>query len=318
MANVHVNRCYKDSLFRMIFSGKQELLELYNAVNGSHYENADLLTVTTIEDVLFMGMKNDVSFLIGRYLNLYEAQSTWCPNMPLRGLFYFSRLYQGYIKEHQLDLYSQKCLELPAPRYIVFFNGDRNMPDRTELRLSDAFSPGASAPSLECVASVLNINHGHNQQIMKSCRKLYEYAYLVNEVRSALGQGHTLEAAVDRAVDACIKNDILKGFLLKHREEVREMILSEYDDELHIRSEKQISYEEGIAEGIAEGKAQGIAAGKREENIENILSLLTDLGPVPADLEQQIRGEPDYTRLRGWLKLAARAGSVQAFIDQIS
>ena len=104
------------------------------------------------------------------------------------------------------------------------------------------------------------------------------------------------------------------------------MILSEYDDELHIRSEKQISYEEGvaegiatgIAEGIATGIAEGIATGKLEENIENILSLLNDLGPVPEELEQRIRGEGDYTRLRGWLKLAARAETVQAFITQIT
>lgn len=307
MTNVHVNRRYKDSLFRMIFSGKQELLELYNAINGSDYEDPGELTVTTIEDVLFMGMKNDVSFLIGRYLNLYEAQATWCPNMPLRGLFYFSRLYQGYVKEHQLDIYSRKQLDLPWPRYIVFYNGSLDMPDRTELRLSDSFCPEAAASSsLECIASVLNINRGHNQQIMKSCRKLYEYAYLVNEVRSGLDQGLKLEAAIDRAVAECITHDILKGFLLKHREEVREMILSEYDEELHIRGEKQISYEEGIA------------TGKLEENIENILSLLNDLGSVPEDLEQRIRSETDYTRLRGWLKLAARAQTVQTFIEQIS
>ncbi len=306
MTNVHVNRTYKDDLFRMIFSGKQELLELYNAINGSHYDRTEDLTVTTIDDVLFMGMKNDISFLIGRYLNLYEAQSTWCPNMPLRGLFYFSRLYQGYLKEQQLDLYSQKRLELPVPRYIVFYNGRRKIPDRTELRLSDSFFPEtAASPCLECTAVVLNINYGHNQQILKSCRKLYEYAYLVNEVRQGLDQGLRLEAAVDRAVDECINHNILKGFLLKHREEVREMILSEYDEELHIKSEKQISFEEGKASGIA------------EENRENILSLLHDLDPVPPELEQRIRSETDHTILRAWLKLAARAETVQAFMDQI-
>ena len=108
MAKAHINRAFKDSLFRMIFRERDELLELYNAVNGSHYDNPDDLTITTIEDVLYLGMKNDISFLIGQYLNLYEAQSSWNPNMPLRGLFYFSRLYQGYIKQQQLDLYS--CL----------------------------------------------------------------------------------------------------------------------------------------------------------------------------------------------------------------
>ncbi len=169
---------------------------------------------------------------------------------------------------------------------------------------------------------VLNINYGHNQQILKSSRKLYEYAYLVHEVRQGLNQGLKLEAAVDRAVNECIKHDILKGFLLKHREEVRELILSEYDEELHIKSEKQISFEEGkaegIAEGIAEGKAKGIAEGKIEENIENILYLLHDLSSIPRELEERIRSETDYTILRAWLKLAARAETIQDFMDQIA
>lgn len=250
MANVRVNHKFKDSLFRMIFREKEALLELYNAINGSDYQNPEDLIITTIDDVLYLGMKNDVSFLIGRQMNLYEAQSSLNPNMPLRGLFYFSRLYQAYIKERQLDPYSQRLLPLPAPEFVVFYNGTREQPDRVTLRLSDAFSPGAGVPCLECTATMLNINRGHNEELMKGCRKLYEYAYLVDMVRSYLNEGLRLEAAVNRAVEDCIKHDILKGFLLKHREEVREMILSEYDEELHIRSEKEISFEEGETAGL--------------------------------------------------------------------
>ena len=179
------------------------------------------------------------------------------------------------------------------------------------MRLSDSFFSGTEAsPCLECTAVVLNINYGHNQQILKGSRKLYEYAYLVHEVRQDLNQGLKLEAAVDRAVNECIKHDILKGFLLKHREEVRELILSEYDEELHIKSEKQISFEEGKAEGIAEGKI--------EENIENILYFLHDLSSIPRELEERIRSETDYTILRAWLKLAARAETIQDLMDQIA
>ena len=209
MADVRVNHKFKDSLFRMIFREKEALLELYNAINGSDYQNPEDLIITTIDDVLYLGMKNDVSFLIGRQMNLYEAQSSLNPNMPLRGLFYFSRLYQAYIKERQLDPYSQRLLPLPTPEFVVFYNGTREQPDRVTLRLSDAFSPGAGVPCLECTATMLNINRGHNEELMKGCRKLYEYAYLVDMVRSYLNEGLRLEAAVNRAVEDCIKNDIL-------------------------------------------------------------------------------------------------------------
>ena len=118
-----------------------------------------------------------------------------------------------------------------------------------ELRLSDAFLPSEKTPCLECVATVYNINYGHNSDLMEKCHKLYEYAYLINAIRSHLRQNLPLENAVDQAVKECIGNIILKGFLLKHREEVREMILSEYNEELHIKSEKKISFEEGAAQG---------------------------------------------------------------------
>ena len=58
-----INRSYKDSLFRFVFAEKKNLLELYNAINGSHYENTEDLEVHTLEDVLYLGVKNDLSFL---------------------------------------------------------------------------------------------------------------------------------------------------------------------------------------------------------------------------------------------------------------
>lgn len=90
-----MNRRYKDALFRHLFRDKQHLLELYNALNGSTYTNPEELEVVTLEDVIFMKMKNDLSFIIGSSLNLYEHQSTWNPNMPLRGLLYFAGQFEG-------------------------------------------------------------------------------------------------------------------------------------------------------------------------------------------------------------------------------
>ena len=105
MGNGTVRRTYKDSLFRMVFREKGERLTRYNAINGTSYENPDDLEITTIDDVLYLVLKNDISFLIKEYMNLYEGQSTWNPNMPLRGVFYISQLYQAYVRKNHLNIY---------------------------------------------------------------------------------------------------------------------------------------------------------------------------------------------------------------------
>ena len=234
--SVNTRRTYKDSLFRMIFQEKKELLSLYNAINGTQYDNPDELIIITLEDVIYIGWKNDVAFLIQNVLNLYEHQSTWNPNMPLRGFFYISSIYQRYIRENHLDLYSSALLKLPTPRYVVFYNGTREEPDRTELRLSDSFMKKDNNPSIECTALVLNISYGHNQELMAACRKLYEYSYFVEKVREFLRNGLTRDAAIDLAAEHCIETDILKNFLIRHRAEVKQVILTEYDEKIHEKS----------------------------------------------------------------------------------
>ena len=143
-----VKRNFKDSLFRLVFHGKEELLSLYNAVNGSSYTNADDLEINTLEDVVYMGMKNDVSFLFAHYLNLYEAQSTSNPNMPLRGTIYFGDLLKGWIESNHLDMYSEKQIMIPKPKFLVFYNGLKKEPERRILRLSDSFEGGQDARSV--------------------------------------------------------------------------------------------------------------------------------------------------------------------------
>ena len=261
-------RNYKDGLFRLVFSDKEGALELYNALNGSAYTDPDLLEITTIEDVIYMGFKNDLSFLVEteNELDLYEAQSSWCPNMPLRGLIYFSNLYQGYVTSRGLDIHSSQLIPLPRPVYMVFYNGTKEREEREVLRLSEAFEgrkagKGEEEETLQVVVKVWNINYGHNKELMKNCRRLHDYAYLVERIRINRKQGETLSDAVDHAVADCIERDILKDFLLKHRGEVRNVLLTEYDEELHIRSEKQLSYEEGMERGVELGMERGIEQG---------------------------------------------------------
>ena len=154
-----VNRSYKDTLFRMLFQEKEALLSLYNAVGQTDYKDASQLEIVTLENAIYMNMKNDLAFLINLELNLYEHQSTWNPNMPLRDLFYVAKEYEQLIRKE--TLYSSRLVKLPVPRFLVFCNG--RMPDQAEkiiLKLSDSFEKQTGEPELELKVTVLNINAG--------------------------------------------------------------------------------------------------------------------------------------------------------------
>ena len=118
-------------------------------------------------------------------------------------------------------------------------------PETQTLRLSASFekqTPSGQEPCLECVATVLNINHGHNMELMNQCRKLYEYSYLIQQIRKFLAAGFTLETSIEQAIDNCLQHNIMVDFLTKHREEARFMILTEYNEELH----RKTLYNEGF------------------------------------------------------------------------
>ena len=293
------NRQYKDRLWRMIFNNKEDLLQLYNAINHTDYQNPDDLEVNTLEDVLYLSMKNDVSFLVGGTMNLYEHQSTFNPNMPLRGVFYFSRVYEGYVADNNLMIYHEKRVRLPKPKYIVFYNGTKNQPDSMELRLSDCFeNTDNEAPCLECTATMLNINYGHNQELMKHCRKLEEYSIFVQCVREYIQSEPSVEDALEKAIDTCINQDVLADFLKKHRAEVTNMILKTYDKDLYEKTLKEDAREEGLMEGRARGRVEG-----KEEGLESGILLAKylfndnrskDLERASKDIEYQKKLLKEY------------------------
>lgn len=262
MSYYKLNTKYKDRLFRLIFHEKKELLELYNAVNESNYTNPDELEITTIEDVVYMGMKNDLSFIIGDEMNLYEHQSSVCPNLPLRGLFYFSSVYKSYIEPVKRRLYSTLELEIPFPQYIVFYNGTEERPEREELKLSNLFIGNGKGkkPSLECTALVLNVNYGHNKELMERCKTLKQYAQFIAKIRRNLAYGMKAQEAVEEAVNECIKNDILADILRKNRGEIVDSILTEWDEDEYRDYLKE--------EGIKIGEERGEFKGKIETTIE--------------------------------------------------
>jgi len=256
-----VNRQYKDRLFKFVFKEKEDLLQLYNALNGTDYNNPDDVEVNTLEDVVYMGMKNDISFLLTDVLNLYEHQSTFSPNLPLRGLLYFARLYQKIIGNEK-KIYSGKLIELPYPQFVVFYNGTMKEPERQVLELQDAFLKWANKENaaLNCKAVVLNINLGYNKEVMEKCKKLKEYAQYIARVRKYLEDKYDIQSAIDKATDECIAEGILEQILRDNRGEVRSMILTQYDEQAHIEYEKELSFEEGKEEGIKEGISKGVVA----------------------------------------------------------
>lgn len=251
-----VIRNYRDTLFRMLYRNKKRLLSLFNAVNGTHYDNPDDLTITTLEGVLYLGMKNDVSCIIDMMMQLYEHQSTVNPNMPLRNLFYVSDLLQKYIYEEGIDIYSRKQIKIPTPKFVVFYNGDEEQPERKEIRLSKAFSANTGETNMELVVLQININKGQNEELKAACKTLQEYAEFTERAREHRKEME-LEDAIRTTIDECIRDGILKDFLLKNKAEVYHMCLYEFDVELHERVLQEEEREEGRLEGIREGRLAG-------------------------------------------------------------
>ena len=245
-----VNRNYKDTVFRMLFSNRKNLLSLYNAINGTSYENPEELEIVTLENAIYMGMKNDLAFIVDTNLFLYEHQSTYTPNMPLRDLFYISAEYQKLVDKR--SLYSSAMQKIPAPNFIVFYNGMEKKADRWENRLSEAYENLVGEPKLELKVVTLNINEGSNRKLLEQCQTLREYATYVAQVRK-YAKYMALEAAVEKAVEECIQNGILKEFLQKNKAEVMAVSIFEYDKEEEERKLRKAEFEAGEQSGIQKG-----------------------------------------------------------------
>lgn len=259
---VRHTRTYKSRMFEMVFCNKKDLLGLYNAINGTAYDNPDLLEINTLENAIYMSMQNDLSFIIDARLALYEHQSTYNPNLPLRFLMYVASLYSVMVENE--NLYGTKLIHLPTPRFVIFYNGIDEQPDRQELRLSDSFHVTDNSPALELTAVMLNINEGHNKALMSQCKTLRDYAKYVEMVRK-YARVMDLEQAVDMAIDDCIKNDILAEFLRNNRAEAKNVSIFEYDEVKHMRQVREEGFDE--ARDIINRLNQLLAEQHRTEDI---------------------------------------------------
>lgn len=269
-----VQRNVKDRLFRFLFGKDREaLLELYNALNGTDYKDSSELEIVTIESAVYVAMKNDLAFVLAGTLNMYEHQSTYSPNLPVRFLIYLAQEYQTVIERAEKSLYGAGLISLPTPKCVVFYNGTKEMPEEQTLRLSDAFEDTAVKADVELTVRMLNINYGHNSRLMEKCRVLKEYSEFVDITRMYLREGKSTEETLSGAVDYCIENGILEKFLRENRAEVLGMLLEEFDVKKYERTLRS----EGLEEGMELGRKQGIEQGI-EQGIRCMVEVLRETG----------------------------------------
>ena len=293
-----INREHKDRLFRLIFAdekNKANTLALYNALNKSSYTNENDLEITTIEDALYLKMKNDLSFVIADTMNLYEQQSTHNPNMPLRGFIYYGSLYARYMQTHRLTPHVGTLVKIPTPNYIVFYTGISKRPALEKLRLSDAFQIPDNSGEFEWTATVINLKHTDNKNLLQSCKPLSDYTTLVSKIQSHQ-KSMSINEAVDKAVEECIAEGILSDFLKAHRAEVLDVYLAEVDEDILRERLMEEGEQRGIQQGIqqmqqvnlqklkdkiqrkiAKGKSLEQIADELEENVEDIRPLYEEL-----------------------------------------
>ena len=248
------NRKYKDRLFKFIFgnpSHKEWTLMLYNAVNGTQYQNAEDIELTTIEDAIYMGMKNDVSFIFCAFLNLFEQESSFNRNMPMRFLIYAGMQYAKFVEtDSSYFRFSSALQKAPTPKCVCFYNGIAEKEDKIILKLSDSFD---FEGDIDVRVTMLNINYGHNKKLMESCRPLWEYSWFTDKVRKGDKNKRELIKAINHALQDMPDDFAIKPFLIANKAEVTSMCITEYN-EARVRREMR---KEAKAEGRAEGRAEG-------------------------------------------------------------
>ena len=250
-----INRKYKDSVFRMLFSEKDKLIELYNAIFDTDYTEDDSVDITTIEDVVFKTMKNDISFVMdGKFVLLVEHQSSINNNMCLRDFLYAAEVIRQMIDTN--DLYKEKPVKIPNPKFVVLYNGERHMPPFDEQQLSDNFLNQEPEYSLQLKLDVYNINIDAGSELLEKSPTLKQYSMFVERVREYSREKETLtERTMVQIMKDCIRDGILAEFLSKYGTEAVGMMFKELTQEEAMEMSRQDGYDLGVEKGIEQGEA---------------------------------------------------------------
>ncbi len=251
------NREYKDSVFYIYMTeDPQRLIEVYNALQNTNYPLNTPVEINTLSDVLYKNRINDISFLLaGKLISMWEHQSTINYNITIRFLMYYARELEKEISSK--NIYRRSRIPIPAPECVVLYNGTDPAPDDQILHLSSSFIVPPSIP-MDFSVRIVNINKGHNPEIMKKSKALSDYSTFIDYVRQNLKAGMKLDEAIRQAVLTCQKENIMQPFLTKHASEVENMLLTEWNWEDAMSAERQEGLEEGMAKGVTSGIVSSI------------------------------------------------------------
>ena len=253
------NREYKSDVFGMLMEESKYALEVYNALNQSDYRDPGLVEMCNLERGISLSVRNDAAFILDMNLSIYEHESTICPNMPLRELIYVTNILEQWVRKQ--NIYGKRLVKIPTPRFAVFYNGVEDQPEQYQLKLSDAYTNPMEAPELELTCTLYNINAGMNRKLLSRCPVLEQYMVFVGYVREGL-QMHPendMKKAIDEAIDRCIRENILREFLTKRREEVTKVTQLDYTFDRRIELEREDAREEERVNTERERKAKELA-----------------------------------------------------------
>lgn len=262
------NREFKSDVFSMLMEYPEYALEVFNALNGTAYSDPNLVEICTLTKGISLSVRNDASFIIDTDLSLYEHQSTYNPNMPLRSLIYLGEVIKPLVKDK--DLYGRNRIKIPTPHLVVFYNGTKDCPERELQKLSDSYEHDG-APEVELICTMYNINSGHNEDFMSKCPVLQEYMCFVDKVREF--ENAESKTPIDSAIQWCIKNDILKVFLSTRKDEVKKAMTID----MTFEAREEIIRREEHEAGRAEGREEGRTAGAKEAIINSVKQLMKNM-----------------------------------------
>ena len=260
---VKARRNYKDSIFRKLFNNKAAIIDLYNALSGSDYPPDTYVKIVTLDNVIFGDRKNDLAFMIeNRFIILIEMQSTVNPNMPLRFLVYIAKEFEKLFFSQQI--YSSTLVKIPTPEIYVFYDGAKDIPLESELKLSDAFIAKCDKLYLELNVRVINVNYEKGAELLEKCRLLSDYSQLVHIAKMNYQRTHDLDTAVSEAVTECMEKDILRNFLKENGGEIMSFLYDMLTKEEMEEIREHDGYVRGLEEGHASGVKEGLARGTTE------------------------------------------------------
>lgn len=249
MAEETTNRNSKDSVFVSLFDDKNYVYQLYREL---HPEDTDVvledIQIKTLESVLINTLYNDLGFVVkDRFIILVEAQSAWCPNIPLRMMFYLSQTYRQYLEETQQSEHSSVKVKLPKPDLYVVYSGKNEVPDEISLR-NDFF--GGDSP-VEIKVKVLHtVDETIYGQYIGFCRIFDEQRKIYQ---------NKLDCAKE-TIRICVENHYLAAYLKQHETEAISMMSKLFDEE-YLRKQYEIAegrrqFAAGEAIGVAKGEAK--------------------------------------------------------------